>query len=234
MPPLKHASGPGAARLTDVAYERIKGDIVLCALQPGCEVTEAALAARYTLGKAPVRAALMRLGQDGLVQPLARRGYLITPLTIQDVQDLFEFRLLLEPATARMAAGRLGEAGVQRLRDLNRTDTALGTAFNRSNSLFHAAIAAAAGNRRITEALARLHDQMARLFHLRLRDGDQERGHAEHERIIAALASGDGEVAERVAAEHIQNGRQTLMEAIFTSPELMAVRINDRGARDAP
>lgn len=228
---IRVTSDPGATSLTGVAYERIKRDIVRCTLQPGGEVTEAELASRYKLGKAPVRAALIRLGQDGLVQPLARRGYLITPLTIQDVHDLFEFRLLLEPATARLAAGRLGEAGVQRLRDLNRADTALGTAFNRSNSQFHAAIAAAAGNRRIAEALSRLHDQMERLFHLRLRDGEQQRGHEEHEHIIAALASGDGEAAERLASEHIQNGRQTLMEAIFSSPELMAVHINHRQAR---
>ncbi|MCA1560535.1 MAG: GntR family transcriptional regulator [Acidobacteria bacterium] len=220
----------GTGRLTDLAYERIKRDIVQCALQPGGEVTEAELASRYNLGKAPVRAALLRLGQDGLVQPLARRGYLITPLTIQDVHDLFEFRLLLEPATAKLAAGRLDKPGVQRLRDLNQTDTVLGTAFNRSNSEFHVAIAAAAGNRRIVEVLSRLHDQMERLFHLQLRDPDQKRGHEEHERIVTALAAGDAEAAERAAAEHIQKGRQTLMEAIFSSPELMAVHINDRQA----
>src|SRR5262245_53345201 len=99
--------GPRRQRLGDQAYDRIKEDIVVCRLRPGAEVTEAGLAQHYELGLAPIRAALSRLSQEGLVNVIPRRGYVITPITIQTVKEVFDLRLLLEPAAARAAAGRV-------------------------------------------------------------------------------------------------------------------------------
>src|SRR3546814_9020930 len=90
--PLAAPSPPAQRRLSDIAYETIKHDIIRCALAPGEEVTEARLALRLGLGKAPVRAALMRLSQEGLIRALPRRGYLVAPVTLRDVQDIFQFR----------------------------------------------------------------------------------------------------------------------------------------------
>jgi len=90
--------------LTDRAYERIKHDIICCIIAPGTEISEAQLCAQYKLGKAPVRMALSRLAHDGLVRAIPRRGYMVTAITLKDIQDIFELRLMLEPAAARMAA----------------------------------------------------------------------------------------------------------------------------------
>src|SRR5271165_1814315 len=80
---------PKSARplLNEVAFDRIKRDILTCALGPGEQVTEAQLAERYQMGRAPIRAALLGLAQVGLVRAIPRRGYLIAPITTQDVQD---------------------------------------------------------------------------------------------------------------------------------------------------
>src|SRR5262249_60487548 len=100
--------GPPAAMvkpiplLTDRAYERIRHDIIACVIAPGTEISEAQLCAQYKLGKAPVRMALNRLAHDGLVRTIPNRGYMVSPVTVRDVHDVFELRLMLEPQAARM------------------------------------------------------------------------------------------------------------------------------------
>src|SRR5262245_62001130 len=94
-------------QLSQVAFQRIKRDILTCVLPPGHQVTEAELAHRYALGKAPIRAALVGLCQSGFVRAIPRQGYLISPVTMRDVQEITQLRLLLEPEAAKLASGKL-------------------------------------------------------------------------------------------------------------------------------
>ena len=89
--------------LSDQAYDAIRSAILICALAPGEAISESTLASRYGVGKAPVRAALSRLRQEGLVSASPRRSYVVAPITLRDVQELYALRLILEPATARRA-----------------------------------------------------------------------------------------------------------------------------------
>ena len=117
-PPPGHlrSIAPAIPLLTDRAYERIKHDIITCAIAPGTEISEPQLCAHYRLGKAPVRMALIRLAHDGLVRAIPRRGYMVTPVTLKDIHDVFELRLMLEPAAARMAAGKVDDIAAARAR----------------------------------------------------------------------------------------------------------------------
>ena len=76
------------ASLADEAYAALRDRIVDCRLAPGLRVTEKQLAAELGVGHTPVRQALARLDNDGLVKTLPRRGYQITPLTIESVNEL--------------------------------------------------------------------------------------------------------------------------------------------------
>jgi DNA-binding GntR family transcriptional regulator len=216
------------ARLSDSAYVRIKRDIVRCALPPGEEVTEAELVQRYDIGKAPVRAALLRLGREGLVRPIARRGHLITPVTGKDVYEMFELRALLEPATARAAAGRIDKAGLRRLEALTRADILTAASYNRANTEFHLAIARAAGNGRMVEALSVLHDENERLFYLQLAPRNFAGGIREHRAIIRALAAGDGPAAEARAATHIERARRDVLRVLHAKADVMTAPITTR------
>ncbi|MDB5903659.1 MAG: putative Transcriptional regulator, GntR family, partial [Betaproteobacteria bacterium] len=93
--------------LTERAYERLRRDIISCAFAPGSEISESQLATHYKLGKAAVRVALTKLSHDGLVRAIPRRGYMVMPVTLKDINDVFELRLMLEPGAARMAAGKV-------------------------------------------------------------------------------------------------------------------------------
>lgn len=217
--------------LSDRAYERIKHDIICCLFAPGTEVSEAQLCAQYKLGKAPVRMALSRLAHDGLVRAIPRRGYMVTPVTLQDIQDVFELRLMLEPAAARMAAGRVDAQRLRMLDDICRegyqTGNAKSTArFLDANKAFHVTIAHAAGNARLAGAIEQLLDEMTRLLHLGLgmRNRSQEMQH-EHRTLVRALGRGDGDTAANICRDQIEAARSMVLGAILASKSVLSLPI---------
>jgi DNA-binding GntR family transcriptional regulator len=217
--------------LGDQAYEGIREDIIACRLAPGAEITEARLAVRLGVGKAPVRTALVRLAQEGLVQTLPRRGYRVAPITIRDVQELFALRLMLEPQAAQAAAGRIDAERLRRFDAVCRAGYQPGDrdserAFLKANCDFHMAIVRASGNRRLTALVQNLMDDMERLLHvgLALRNRSQEIQH-EHASLVDALATGDGAAAARITAQQIEDARRMVMEGLMSSPALLEVPV---------
>jgi DNA-binding GntR family transcriptional regulator len=217
--------------LTERAYERIHRDIISCAIQPGSEISENELATQYKLGKAAVRVALTKLAHDGLVRAIPRRGYMVVPVTLKDIHDVFELRLMLEPPAARMAAGRVNMQRLKGYDDLCREgyqpgDAKSTTRFLDANKAFHVEIARAAGNQRLASAIEQLLDEMTRLLHLGLglRKGPQDTLH-EHKTLVKALARGDGEAAERISRDQIDAARNMVLSAILTSRSVMNLPI---------
>jgi DNA-binding GntR family transcriptional regulator len=175
------------------------------------------------MGKAPLREALVRLSQEGLLQSIPRSGYRITVVTIQDVQDIFALRLLLEPVAARQAAGRIDEQLLTQLNELCKAGYQPGdrdseSAFLRANRELHVAIADASGNRRLARVLERLLEETERLFHLGLavRNRTDEMKH-EHEVLVAALVAGDADAAAQTTIEQVEAARKMVMDGILSA-----------------
>ncbi len=221
--------------LSERAYERVKHDILCCLIPPGAEVSETRLCEQYRLGKAPVRAALSRLAHDGLVRAIPRRGYMVTPVTLKDIQDVFELRLMLEPRAARLAAGRVDAKRLRLLDEICRAGYQSGepkstARFLDANKDFHVAIAQASGNARLAHALSQLLDEMTRLLHLGLgiRNRTQEMQH-EHRTLVRALVRGDGATAEKICREQIEAAREMVLKAMLNSDTMLNVAIAAEG-----
>ena len=222
--------------LTERAYERVRRDIISCVIAPGSEISESQLSTQYKLGKAAVRVALTKLSHDGLVRAIPRRGYMVVPVTLQDIHDVFELRLMLEPPAARMAAGKVN---TQRLKSFDEVcsagyqpgDAKSTGRFLEANKAFHVTIAQATGNERLAAAIEHLLDEMTRLLHLGLglRKGPQQTLH-DHKGLVKALARGDGETAERICRDQIEASRNMLLSAILTSRSVMSLAITADGA----
>jgi DNA-binding GntR family transcriptional regulator len=226
------ADRDGGASLNESAYQRIREDIISCQLLPGHSYTEGQLAERYDLGKAPIRYGLARLCHEGLVRSQARRGYVISPFTIQDAQEIFQMRLLLEPKAAHFAAGRISEETLPRLHaaalvSYDPGDRASEAAFLNANKAFHVGVAEASGNQRLAVAIGHLLDEHRRLLHmgltLRARGEDFQNEHVD---LLKVLLAGDGEKAEALVREQIQGGQEMVIEGLLTHSNTLVESID--------
>lgn len=217
-------------RQSDQAFEAIKNEIILCRLAPGARFSEAQLSDRYSFARAATRAALMRLAEVRLVQPVPRHGFVVTPITIASIRELFELRLMIEPKAAALATGKID---VARLRAINSSPLTAGSdaeqlAFVESNRAFHRAIAAAAGNSRLYHLLESLADEMQRLIHLGLfgptgSEAERRIADAQHEALLTAFESGDAPAAESAAQLHIEHSRALAMDSIVNGHAPLAL-----------
>jgi DNA-binding GntR family transcriptional regulator len=227
---MNDVTKPGL-RLSDQAYYTLHRDIIRCNLRPGQEVTESYLVTRYQFGKAPIRAALLRLTQDNLVMPYPRRGYQIIPITLEYVTDIFGFRLIIEPEAVRLAVGRVEEAKLRALDNVCQAgyipgDQESQEAFLTANRSFHVTLARASGNKRLAQSLEQALDEMERLFHLglALRNRTDEMKH-EHKALIDALTNGDTKEAVRLDIKQIEAARRMVQEAILSSSSLRTIGV---------
>ena len=217
------------------AYDLLRREVIRCRLRPGAEVTEQGLAQAYGFGKTPIREALSRLAQEGLVRAVPRRGYLISSITLKDVQDLFAVRCLLEAEAACLAAGRVDGEELRRLDGLCRagydpSDADSAAAFLAINREFHVTIARASRNERLVGMIAQLVDEMERLFHLGLvlRDRSEEMAH-EHKALVDALLAGDSAAAGRIAEAQIRAAQKMVVDGFLTSAPVLGVNLAGAG-----
>ncbi len=206
--------------LANQAYAALKKDILTCELDPGSTIAQSQLVRRYDFGLTPVREALKRLEGEGYVQSIPRFGYLITPITLKDVEDLYDLRLILEGSSVRIAIQR---ATVEQLAQLQEKATftyqfknhASYLQFLEHNVNFHVSIALASRNRRLAEMLANVLSEMTRIFNLGLdlRDSAEEMRN-EHIALAAALAQRDIQQAEQIVQDQIGRSRHRVVEML--------------------
>lgn len=230
---------PQAARqgLAVAAYAHLKQAIVECELAPGSFVSQAFLETTFKLSRAALRSALARLEQEELIRSIPRKGYVVSPFTIQDINEIFDIRRILEPAATRCAAGRLSETQIVHLCKLSSIgfqpgDRQSERAYLDANYRFHVTIAQAEGNKRLAALVGQIHDESTRMIFLTmsLRDYNAE-WQERHEQIIEALACGDGALAEQRSRDEIEMGRQTVLRTLLSNPALTSVNLAPNSRR---
>lgn len=209
--------------LSDQAYHSIRRDILTCRLLPGSLVTESELMARYLSGKSTLRLALMRLIHDRLVISRPRKGYRISPITLQDVEEIFTVRAALEPLAARLAVGKVDIDLLKKLEARCRDEMVapLSTridVFMNANKRFHLTIAEATGNEHLIRTLSGLMDEMARLVALgfNVQRIKPEIKH-DHTAMIDAFIEGDAKRVELIARRHIETFQMMTLEKIYAT-----------------
>lgn len=158
---------------TAEAYRAIKRQIIDLTLPPGSRFTESSLAQQWNISKTPVREALARLRRDGLVTALPRAGYVVSPITIVDTDDLCALRTVLSSEAAAVAARRGIDASVlERLGQLSAVPGALAAGdvdqheAMRAAIEFEALIANASGNNRLAKLVVEVLDELERVLRM--------------------------------------------------------------------
>jgi DNA-binding GntR family transcriptional regulator len=217
---------PRRLTLTDDVYESVKALIMDHVIAPGAKVTIDVLARSLDVSPTPVREALARLESDGLVIKRAMQGYTTSPLlTRAQFEELFELRLLLEPAGAALAAERASREAVELVRtEANQVLPVSGgamtyeeyKAFSAADAKFHDAVAAASGNTMLRESLTRLHCHL-HLNRLHYPSAKAGRTFPEHRKIATAIAASRPEAAAEAMREHLVRSRDRHGQ-IFSTP----------------
>ena len=211
--------------LAGQVYEIIKKDIITCTFKPGQQIAQQQLADRYSVGVTPVREALQKLTREGLIQPIPRFGYLVTPITVADVAEVFELRTILETAASRLAALRATPEQLEHLSELASSTYIFKVRDSYSDFLvhnreFHVAVANASGNRRLAASVAQVMDEMTRMFHLGL-DVKDSAGEMrdEHQELVEMLRRKDSVSAEQVVLAQILRSQGRIFEALRPGSE---------------
>ena len=219
--------------ISEQAYQAIQTDILTCKLEPGSQIAQNQLMENYDFGITPVREALKRLESEGFVRTIPRYGYIVTPVTLKDVEELYEMRSILEGAGIRLAIQRATDLQIEQLEKFAEMtyvykDTASYQRFLEKNNTFHYSIALAGGNRKLAEALLNLLNQMIRIFNLGLdlRDSAEEM-QTEHVALIRAIQSRDSSLAEKIAIDQINRSRQRVVQMISDKLEARSISAID-------
>lgn len=207
--------------LANQAYTAIRKDILTCKLDPGSRIAQSQLVERYNFGTTPIRDALKRLEQEGFVQSIPRFGYLIAPITIKDVEDLYDLRLILEKSSIRQAIQRATQQQIEQIQAMAEftytfKDHESYLAFLDNNVNFHVTIALTSGNRRLAEMVENTLTAMTRIFNLglALRDSGEEM-HYEHVALARAICARDVLLAEQLVEDQISLSRRRVVERLI-------------------
>ncbi|AVX06193.1 putative HTH-type transcriptional regulator in unstable DNA locus (plasmid) [Maritalea myrionectae] len=212
--------------LTEQAYLALREQVITCELAPGTDVSEKELAERLAMSKTPVREAMGRLCLEGLMESFPRRGYRVSPVTVKDMNDLFAVRGILEGAAAALAAQNLTDQELDQLAQLAKAEYVVGEGhstkgFVASNEMFHAAIARGSKNPRLHSLIMSHLEEGTRFLYMgtRARDVNFET-HSDHNQIVTALRTRNGETARQAMLDHNEHTREGLLQALISQTEL--------------
>ena len=216
--------------MADYAYNYIKDRIISQEFPPASPVDTKQLMERLEVGKTPLREALQRLSFERLIVISPRRGTFVSDISIIQLQQAFDARLLIERRTARIATTAMTEEQIAALRDLFKNTDEIVSRGDYMESIsvdqrFHYLIAEATHNEYLRDFLSMLLPVTMRFWHYvhglaKDSSGKIREAHQRHFPVIDALASGDPDVAERAMASHIVTFRDEAMELIMSGREV--------------
>ncbi|SOD99324.1 GntR family transcriptional regulator [Blastococcus haudaquaticus] len=206
------SGSPGFSTKSDLAYSRVRHLILSGDLPPGSVLPQASLAQTIGISTTPLREALRRLKQEGLVDLDAHRDARVRPLDAAEARDLLELRRSLDPLAAGLAAQRRTEADLARVRTaldgLDALDSRPTAAQLESHHRFHAAIHLASHNALLAQTLDGLWVKTDRYRRHGLEAGrsDEEREAraAEHRLLFEAVRDGNADTAADLMRRHVE------------------------------
>jgi DNA-binding GntR family transcriptional regulator len=212
--------------LTERAYRDIKHAIVRCEFEPGERLRVDDLSRRFEISSSPVREALSRLAEQGLVRSLDKRGFRVAPLTIEGIADLTRVRLLVECEALRDAMAHGGDAWEAEMvaaahslslieQRLGEQPVALDDHWSERHRAFHLAIYSACKSPLLLELVSGLFDSAERYRRYSASHRQGERGkHDEHEKILKSVLGRDANAAVALLTRHISATQTTVTRAL--------------------
>jgi DNA-binding GntR family transcriptional regulator len=206
-------------------YQNIKKDILSGVYRPGEQLSANQLAERYQISATPVREALNALEQEGFVDVFPRIGFFVSHVTVTDIRSMYDYRIILEGASAEMAARYITQEELEALAKIP-SDYIVGDnesylEYLKNNREFHLSVAKASHNHFLAKAVAMMLDQTQRLVFL----GIESQQHTDeilqaHPRLVEALRQRNATAAREIMIEGIKAARDAAIEQIIYGSDL--------------
>lgn len=204
----------------DKAYELILDKIIRAEMEPGSVILEPRIMKTLELGRTPIREALKRLQLENFITVSPRRGMFVTPITITDINRIYEVRVELEALSVRLAANRVTPQQIdemQTLLDDSKTysseDPNEIVALDRS---FHFLTYQASHNEFLNKDLRRYYNMSLRIWFFGISSLTPiDVGLQDHVDIVDGIANKDPDLAEKAVRRHISNFQQKIKEHLI-------------------
>lgn len=189
-------------------------------LSPGERLLEVQLADEMGVSRTPVREAIRRLELEGFVVMVPRKGAYVAGLSINDVEEVYEIRTVLETLAVRLAAQRMQPADYAQLDDLSEKMRATWQEGNVDNwvsldASFHELLYKFSRNERLVAMMNNIMEQLSRYRIISLANVEvRHNSLSEHQELIEALKRRDSEAAATAVAMHIENTKQSLINML--------------------
>ncbi|GGO89685.1 GntR family transcriptional regulator [Stakelama pacifica] len=205
--------------LSEQVFEIIRERIISGQLRKDAPIRQDALAAELGVSKIPLREALARLEQEGLLTSHANRGYAVRAMSAEEADEIFALRLAIEPTAASagaLAAEDEDRATVERLfEELDAATLEGGADVAERNRRFHTALVRPGGRLLTTQLVERLAILSERYVIAHLQPaGRESRAHQEHRGLLDAWLARDGDLTAKLLGGHIQGTRDDLREQL--------------------
>ncbi len=210
----------GTASLEAKVYNELQDAILSGVFQKGEALTEIALSEKLGVSRTPVRSAIGRLSEEGLVEVVPNRGAVVVGITKEDIIDIYRIRMRLEGLASAMAAEKITEEDKKALLEnlelsefyMQKHDTEHSKELD---TLFHKTIYKASGSRLTEKILTDLHRNTKAYRKISLTmPGRLENSAKEHREILNAILSGNAEEADRLTFLHVEHALANMLTAI--------------------
>lgn len=206
--------------ITTLAYEYIKNRILSFQLSPGVKISDEEVAQRLGTSRTPVREALNRLTEQGLVESRPNRGFAVKVFTKKEVEDHYVLRESLESLAVELTMRNLDQKKIKSLRELLKTYPALMKSqdlarFNDGDERFHDLVVLFSGNSALYETLRNLHGKIRiirRYDHIRSSSFGET--YQEHSQILDYMIKGQVAKAKKAMSDHILNSMKVVMRIL--------------------
>ena len=207
--------------LRDQTYDIIKNMIMLREIEPGKKINEEHIAQEIQVSRTPIREALCRLENEGIVKIIPRRGAFVSDLTESNVREILLIREVLEGLVVRLAVENMDPKTLEKLKKaiekvsvIPEEDRDLIT-YTRSEVDFHALLLSASNNQMLKNMMEIIyaHLQIIRLRTVVIPERAQKTV-KEHQQILSAIEKGDARSAEELMRKHIRSVREVALRNI--------------------
>lgn len=202
--------------LHQAAYERLQNALKLAELQPGDLLSEGRIAKALGISRTPVREAIRRLAQEGLLQVIPGRAIAVAAPSIQEVLDALHIRELLEPELIRLAAEGLPKKARELLqKTTEKMEQAAEEgdllAWSKADTVWHETLSKYCPNKLLGELVLQARNRVVGIiFQDYYYAPFLVQGTQEHREIVNAILADDSETAETLLREHIQEARRNM------------------------